>query len=203
MMTVADYHDHGDAESSKSLTLTDTDYQDCADFLGVDIRAIKTVAAVEARGGGFTPNDDPKILFEAHKFHMYTDGLFTESDPDLSVKRWDKTLYAKNWRDERIRFNRAEALDQEAALLSTSWGMFQIMGFNFKSCGFNSVLDFVKAMHQNEGAHLAAFSRFIKANSHLHMALQDLDWRGFALYNGTGQVEKYTGLLMREYARQA
>jgi hypothetical protein len=34
------------------------------------------------------------------------------------------------------------------------------------------------------------------------MALKDLDWRGFALYNGTGQVDKYTGLLLKEYARQ-
>lgn len=202
-MTLDDYHDHGDVESSKSRTLTDSDYEDCANFLAVDVRSIKTIAAVESGGAGFTPSDDPKILFEAHQFYKYTDGLFAESHPDLCVKRWDRTLYGKTWRLERIRFNRAEALDEEAALMATSWGKFQIMGFNFNACGFNSVLDFVKAMHQNEGAHLAAFSRFIKANPHLHMALQDLDWRGFALYNGTGQVEKYTGLLMREYARQA
>jgi N-acetylmuramidase len=203
MMTLEEYADHGDIESAKSLVLTDFDYEDCANFLGVDIAAIKTVAAVESRGRGFFPDDTPKTLFEAHKFYKYTDGLYAVSEPDICSPNWNQSLYGKTWKAEKIRFNRAEALDQEAAMLSASWGKFQIMGFNFKAAGFNSVLDFVKAMFTNEGAHLAAFSRFIRANPHLHMALQEHDWRGFALYNGTGQVDKYTSLLINEFARQS
>lgn len=203
MMTLADYHDHGDVTSAKSLTLIESDFQTCADLLGVDVRVIKTVAAVESRNGGFFPDDTPVTLFEAHKFHKYTDGLFAASNPDLSSPTWNRALYGKNWREEKKRFYRAEALDQEAALLSCSWGMFQIMGFNFKQCGFKTVFDFVKAMHVDEGAQLKAFSLFINNNPHLKNALQELDWQAFAVYNGTGQIAYYTNLLRTEYARQA
>lgn len=37
------------------------------------------------------------------------------------------------------------SIHREAALHSTSWGAFQIMGFNFALYGFHSVEDFVAA----------------------------------------------------------
>jgi N-acetylmuramidase len=191
-MTVADYHDHGDVESSKSLTLTESDFETCADMLNVDVRAIKTIAAVESRGGGFFPDNTPKTLFEAHKFYKYTDGLFAESDPDLCVKNWTPSLYGKNWREEKKRFYRAEALDQEAALLSCSWGMFQIMGFNFKACGFKTVFDFVKAMHKDEGEHLKALGFYLRARPEIHESLQMLDWYGASIYNGSANRDDWT-----------
>lgn len=200
MMTVAEYDLYGDVISSKSLTLTESDFQTCADLLNVDVRAIKTIAAVESRGGGFFPDDTPKTLFEAHKFYKFTDGLFAESDPDLCVKRWTPSLYGKNWREEKKRFYRAEALDQEAALLSCSWGMFQIMGFNFEVCGFNNkalskqqnLLNFVKAMHKDEGEQLKAAGFFIKASPEIHHSLQIGDWYGASIYNGLDNRDDWT-----------
>ena len=201
-MTLDEYADHGDVESSKSLVLTDSDYVDCADFLGIEIGVIKAVAEVESRGRGFFPDDTPKTLFEGHVFHRLTSGIYAADNPDLSYPRWTKIYYGKTWQAEKIRFNRAKVLDSDAAMMSTSWGKFQIMGFNFKACGYNSVLEFVKAMFRSEGEQLAAFSRFIKNNPHMQNALQERDWLSFAsAYNGTGQITYYAGLLQTAFER--
>ena len=44
----------------------------------------------------------------------------------------------------------AAHLNRIAALKSASWGKFQLMGFNYKLCGFNSLQAFVNAMYKNE-----------------------------------------------------
>jgi hypothetical protein len=76
-------------------------------------------------------------------------------------------------------------LDEDAALRSASWGKFQIMGDNFKACGFTNVASFVDAMLEGERRHLAAFVSFIGADGRLKTALQKREWATFArIYNG-------------------
>jgi len=83
------------------------------------------------------------------------------------------------------KLKRAAMLDEEAALKSASWGAFQILGENHVECGFATVGDFVTAMMRQEADHLAAFVRFIQANSGMHKALKAKQWATFALlYNG-------------------
>lgn len=55
----------------------------------------------------------------------------------------------------------AQSLDRDAALMSASWGKFQIMGFNFHACGFSSVEEMVEAMGVSEGRQLDAFVNLI------------------------------------------
>ena len=38
-------------------------------------------------------------------------------------------------------------IDEECALLATSWGIYQIMGFNYSVAGYRDVEDFVTAMN--------------------------------------------------------
>jgi hypothetical protein len=52
----------------------------------------------------------------------------------------------------------------DAGLSAASYGAFQILGENHKACGYATPFDFVLAMCQTEGAQLAAFVNFLKAN---------------------------------------
>ena len=135
------------------LLLTDKDFQDAAIALGCEVAAIQAVCQVEAPKGGFNPDGSPVTLFEGHKFYKYTDGLYAFKAPDLCFPMWTKKHYGRNWTEEQNRLSRAIALDEEAALMSASWGKFQIMGFNHHLVGFGTVGEFVKAMKKDVSIH--------------------------------------------------
>jgi hypothetical protein len=169
--------------------LTLEDFEKAAEILGCDREAIEAVAQIEAPGTGFFPNNEPRTLFEGHKFYKYTNGGFAGSHPTLCYQRWTKKFYGKTWEEEYIRFVTATTLDVLSALLSTSFGRFQIMGFNYQSCGFESVHQFYAAMKINEQEHLKAFIYLLKSWG-LDLALSHRDWRTFAKrYNGPAYEE--------------
>ena len=65
-----------------------------------------------------------------------------------------------------------------------SWGIGQVMGFNHKVAGFDTVNALVKNMVKDENAQLLAMANFIKGNN-LAGALQRTNWVSFARgYNG-------------------
>ena len=136
--------------------LVEQDYIDASKLLNCEVSAIKAVTQVESGGYGFLPDDRPKISFEAHYFHNLTGGKYDVSHPNISSPIWDRKLY-KGGALEYTRLAEAQKLDSTCALESASWGMFQIMGGNFHSCGFNTVQDFVTAMQKDSRSHLMAF----------------------------------------------
>jgi hypothetical protein len=76
------------------------------------------------------------------------------------------------------------ALDRTAALESTSWGLFQIMGFNYAAVNLRSVEELVAAPNKSEGERLKLFSEFVKKTG-LADALRHKSWTDFARgYNG-------------------
>jgi len=181
--------------------LTDQDFTDCATSLNCQAAAIRAVVAVESSGGGFFPDGRPKILFEAKYFHKLTNGQYDKSHPNISSPVWDRKLYKGGVR-EWGRLNEAVALDRNAALQSASWGLFQIMGANYKACGFSSVEDFVAAMQRSEGDQLKAFVGFIRTNK-LDGFLRSRDWASFAKgYNGPGYAKnQYDKKLAAAYSK--
>ena len=81
--------------------------------------------------------------------------------------------------------------------------MFQVMGFNYRSSGFNSVGDFVNAMSTSEKDQIKAFSKFIRASSTLTKALREKDWSAFAInYNGISHGN-YDEKMKNAYAQLA
>ena len=75
-------------------------------------------------------------------------------------------------------------IHREAALSSSSWGKFQIMGFNCSKCDCKGVEEFVDRMHVNEDEHLSIFVCYIK-NTFLDDELRAYEWKTFArAYNG-------------------
>jgi hypothetical protein len=92
--------------------------------------------------------------------------------------------------------------DADAAVKATSWGLFQIMGFNYEACGEKTLTGFLLAMHNNEDAHLALFAEFIEQRD-LDEALRGKRWAVFAHgYNGAGYAANaYDHKLAAAYAR--
>lgn len=170
--------------------LTDVDYVAAAKTLNCDVAAIKAVAEVESSGNGFLTDGRVKILFEGHQFYKYTKGTFANSHPTICYKTWTTKFYTKGANadirgaGELARLEEAIALNRTAALLSASYGKFQIMGFNFGVAGFTNVEDFYNSMQISEAEQLNAFCNYIKGNA-IDDELRSHNWAGFARrYNG-------------------
>lgn len=182
--------------------ITGDDYRRAAARLGCEPEAVQAVAMVESSGSGFNPDGTPKTLFEGHHFHRLTGGRFSSSNPTLSFPKWTREHYGRGWKDEWARLQGAMSLDPDAAMMATSWGKFQIMGFNFSACGYTKLFDFVQAMRESEGKHLDAFVGFIESKG-LADELRDLRWADFARsYNGSGYAaNQYDQKMATAYAQ--
>lgn len=191
-----------------SKTLSESDYASAAIRIGCDVPTVKAVVEVETAGRGFLPDGRPAILYEAHVFHRLTKGAYAgradRRGVPLSSPRWNRTLYGKGGAAQYERLEDAMALDERAAVLSCSWGLFQIMGFNFASLGFpdvDTLIEFVKATDELS-EHLDLFVRFVLVNG-LDDELRARDWKGFARgYNGPGYAEnRYDQKLAAAYKK--
>lgn len=183
-------------EKSNSGRLTDEDFTQVAGLLGCEPAALKAVQQVETGGrGGFFSPGRPAILFEGHIF--WTQLKKRGSNPEDYVKgnenilypKWEKGHY-KGGIGEYDRLEQARKINREAADASASWGMFQIMGFNYAACGEESIESFVCSMCESEFKQLLLTANFIKKNSQMLQALQARDWAVFAkCYNGPAYAQ--------------
>jgi len=161
------------------------------------------VAEVESGGRtGFDGDKRPKILFEIHLFRDNTKRRFDKSHPHLSAPYSSplrRQSYAKN---QYQVIHEAFKLDADAAVKSASWGMFQVLGSNYKMCGWSNVRQFVYDMFESEGQHLRAFLGYCRgANITRH--LKTLNWAAFAAgYNGPSYKDnRYDTKMAQAYAR--
>lgn len=189
--------------------LTHTDFELVADLLDVEVAALKAVQQVETGGkGGFFAPGKPAILFEGHIFwnELKKRGIDPEShragNENILYPRWEKGHY-KGGLGEYDRLEQARKINREAADASASWGMFQIMGFNYAACGERSVTDLVNGMVKSELNQLVFAGRFIRQSKTMHVALQNKDWATFAKsYNGPRYAEnKYDEKLAAAYRK--
>lgn len=189
-----------------------------AQRLGLPLATVYAVNEVESAGAGFLANGKPKILFERHQMYRQ---LCTPRNPD------DDAAELKHHADELValspslvnpapggyaggtaehqRLAQARMIDDTAALESTSWGAFQIMGYHATRLGYESVQAFAAAMASGEPAQFDAFVRFIEADPALLKALKARKWADFAkLYNGPAYARNlYDVKLQRAYERYA
>ena len=183
------------------MALSSSDIRNAAEQIGVEPCAVKAVVDVESGGDGFLPDGRVKILFEGHVFwkELQKRGINPEllKMPNIVYPKWDKSQY-KGGAQEHERLNAAALVNKEAALCSASWGLFQIMGFNHRLCGFSSVQDFVDAQKESEANQLNSFCQFMK-NEGLVLFLKGLDFSGFARrYNGPGYAQNQYDVKMRK-----
>lgn len=166
------------------------DYVDAGIYLKVDPAIIHAVDEVESGGAGFLPDGKIKILFEGHIFHRYTKGIYsTPENANISYPTWTSQHYCRGSVQERgdgelARLAKAAKLNRVAALMSASYGRFQICGFNHALCGYTDVESFFNDLQDDETKHLEAFVSYIE-HANLKRALANKDWAGFAKgYNG-------------------
>jgi hypothetical protein len=129
--------------------LTDNDFQEAADELGIEAAAIHAVAAVESRGQGFH-DGRPTLRYELHIFHngfksfAGTGGIYRASHRHLSQPNGDAgEKYHDGTQDREysllhaamILSNDGRGRRYADAWKSASWGRFQVMGFNYAGVG--------------------------------------------------------------------
>lgn len=184
--------------------------QAAAASLGCSLPAVQAVVEVESAGSGFLSDGSVRVLFEGHIFWKYTRGRWEEGYPTLCYPKWTTAHYARGTNaDERgtkelVRLKRAMTLDRPAALMSASYGMFQIMGFNFPLCGYRNVDEFYAKMQQSAKHQLNAFCAYIE-HTGLADELRDRRWADFARkYNGPAyQKNRYDEKLAVAYTKHA
>lgn len=178
-----------------------------ANGLGLDPCAIKAIVEVESAGSGFIVDGRVKILFEGHVFwkQLQQRGIdpapLASKHPGILYPKWTKAHY-RGPAGEWARLEEAKAINRDAALCSASWGLFQIMGYHHKVCGFETVVDFVAAQAIDEEEQLKAFCAFMRSEG-LIRYLSSKDWAGFAKrYNGPGYAaNRYDKRLASAYER--
>lgn len=166
------------------------DIATCAMENNLEAALIQATMAVESNGNGFLADGRPVILFEGHIFWKQLEGIgkkpedFAAANPDILYPVWTTKYYSKVSANEYLRLERAITIDKDSALKSCSWGLFQIMGFNYSKAGYNTVSEFVADQKISEYKQLSSFISFIK-NEKMLDDLKAHNWKGFAkAYNG-------------------
>jgi hypothetical protein len=156
--------------------VTEEEIHELSNQFGVDYAKVKAFIEVESGGKGFDDTGVLIIQFEPAWFKNkapYTpSGLWSQNGVERQVQ-------------ERIAFNDAYKRNKDAALESTSIGLMQVMGFNYKRLGFATVgemWDFAKVSEKN---HIWLGLEYLRTDKVLFSALQKGNWKEVALrYNG-------------------
>jgi len=188
--------------------VTLADMTTVAKRIGVQVAAIRAFWKVEANGAGFQ-DGRPKILPEPHRFSRATGGAFDKSHPLISYQRWGSRPYPVG-QDARYRMVldwakllHSKGLDLDPAFASASYGAPQIMGANYRACGYTSATRFAEAMARDEATQLQAFMSFVTNAAilpHLQRVNQTVDsWTPVAVrYNGPAQAQNRYDSKMRD-----
>ncbi len=189
--------------------LTESDYDDVARELGVEVAAIKAIVDIETGHihRGFNPDDSPVINFDLGVFRTMAArrkiplSNYVKTHP-LVFERPDARRFGSQQAAQHQRLLQAMDIDTIAAIQGTFWGMFQIGGFNWKRCGASSPQEFAELMSRNERDQLNLFAEFIR-NSGLLPHLASKNWSAFARgYNGPAYASHgYHTRLARAYKK--
>lgn len=206
--------------------LKEEDFLEAAQILDCEVEAIKAVAKVESANKGFYDNiidynfnyitnnfcfvlfnkRMPIILYERHIFYNLLNK--TKNKEEIEKAKKDSSIYnslsgnygSASALNQYSKLQKAVSINPEIGYQSASYGMFQIMGFNYKSCGFNDLVDFLVAMEAGQKEQLKAFCNFIKSNN-LQKYLKNKQWAEFAKrYNGPNyKKNNYDVKMQNEY----
>lgn len=189
--------------------LTEADFREVAEELGVEVAAIKAVVEIEAGKAhrGFWKDGKPILNFDITVYrnraarHKLNLGKYSRSHPVIFA-RPNIPKYGSQQAAVQARFDAAASIDSVTAIEGTFWGMFQIGGFNYKLCGTRSPQEFHRLMSRSERDQLELFAEFI-TRSGLLPSLKAKNWSAFARgYNGPSYAARgYHRRLAAAYAK--
>lgn len=195
--------------TGRAEAITDADIAVAADGLGCHPATLEAISKTESAGFGWFPNGQIKILPEPHKFHQYLPKgkRHKALKMGLSTTSYEATKSSGHYGRMKGARPRYELLqkwsdyDRDAAFMAISVGRYQIMGFNWKKCGFRSVHDMWHQFLDSEANQLRAFVNFLR-KSNLVTALRDNDFELVEeRYNGGGQGGAYARIMRKHYKK--
>jgi hypothetical protein len=146
---------------------------------GIEYASLMAIIATETPMQGFDSKTG-KLLIQ------FEPSWFRKKEPFAPSGAWSVNkvdIQSKEW----IAFNDAFAIDPVSAMESTSIGLPQIMGFNFKQAGYGSVNEMWDDFKKGEANQIEALCRFIVNNKKLLSAVRVRSWDIVAtIYNGKG-----------------
>lgn len=175
--------------------------------LQIPVSTLVATIATESSGKAFNADGKMFIRFEVHIFHRYW-GVNNQAifDQHFQFESWKNHKFRLNtsddWRAVHIGQEQewrvlefARSLDDTAGLSSISMGAPQMMGFNYKIMGYESVQEMFESFARSANAQILGMFDFIRsANAIRH--LQTGDMLSFAtIYNGPGNAHTYESLL--------
>lgn len=166
---------------------------EAANSLGIPVEVIQTIESVESGGRPSAIRFEPH-LFLRHRPSLCCDIPFTRGPKGFSVTRSETDQSA---------FEHAFELDPEAAVKSTSWGLYQVLGSHLiKAYGGSPQLGVDSFYADPLEASYKMLVSWFKGNRRALDAARAKDWAELAKrYNGPGNAEKYSAALEREYAK--
>ena len=184
----------------------------------IDPGCAVAVLCVESAGRGFDAANRQRMVlrFENHKFWKYWGrdnaaqfqrhfrfGIEDESGRLRQTWKRHEWRERTNGRWRKFHGDQAEewkvlgfarSLDDSAALMSISMGAPQIMGFHYKTLGFDTVQDMFEQFSGDIRYHIIGLFDFF--DSRMTEALRRQDFETFAgYYNGSGQKQRYGRLI--------
>jgi len=163
---------------------------DAANSLGMSVEVVQTIEAVESGG------KPSAIRFEPHVFLRKRPDLHCEIPFTKGPRGFSETHSETN----QSAFETAFELDPKAAVESTSWGLYQVLGGHLIKI-YGDPLSGVDSFYADPpSASYKLFISWFKSNTRALKAAREHDWKKLArYYNGSGQVERYSAALEREY----
>lgn len=165
------------------------------------VNVARAFLKVESGGQGFGPDGRLLIRFETHVFrrNLGNDSLFAIRFRIGSPSWLDHYLDGEPFHGiqerEYAAFEAAREMNDDAAFLSISMGLPQIMGFNHRQIGYDSPQAMFVAFRQGEDVQVRGFFEFLELSG-VAAKLRVGDYRGAVeLYNGPGQVDHYVRLI--------
>ena len=178
--------------------ISESGFAAASEVMSADAATLWAVLSVETSGSGYLCDKRPKILFERHIFHRLTGGRYDADDPDISFPMAGG--YGQGGAAQYLRLECAMQLDQDAALMSASWGIGQILGENFRAAGFAQISGMISSMVSSEDEQLNGMAKFVTSQG-IAQSLSNKNWSDFARrYNGPNYAaNNYDGLLQHFY----
>lgn len=160
-----------------------------ADFNNLPFPTVMSVISVESNGVTHTLIDGqtlPVIRWEGHYFDRLVPAKKRAEARRVGLAN-PEVGGVKNPKCQADRYKllaRAMKIDRDAAIMSCSWGVGQVMGSHWKALGFKSASDFYQVVCASVVGQVDVMFRYIVRNGLLD-ELQRFDWAGFARgYNG-------------------
>ena len=92
-------------------------------------------------------------------------------------------------------------MDPDAAYQATTFGLFNVAGFNHNAVGFETAAELARFVSESEANQVEVWARFLEKNDMLK-ELRQRDWAGFARrYNGNRAAGTYGERLQLAFER--